>query len=74
MRFKFYSLMVAALISLVSATVTNACSVPVFRYALERWQPDTFQALVLHRGSLRDEQKKLIDTFVKERGGPILRS
>jgi len=68
MRFKFYSLMVAALISLVSATVTNACSVPVFRYALERWQPDTFQALVLHRGSLSDEQKKLIDTFDRSEG------
>ena len=68
MRFKFYSLMVAALISLVSATVTNACSVPVFRYALERWQPDTFQALVLHRGSLSDEQKKLIDAFERSEG------
>ena len=68
MRFEFYSLMVAALISLVSATVTNACSVPVFRYALERWQPDTFQALVLHRGSLSDEQKKLIDAFERSEG------
>ena len=68
MRFEFYSLMAAALISLASATVTNACSVPVFRYALERWQPDTFQALVLHRGSLSDEQKKLIDSFDRSEG------
>jgi len=68
MRFEFYSLMIAALISLFSATVTNACSVPVFRYALERWQPDTFQALVLHRGSLSDEQKKLIDAFERSEG------
>ena len=68
MRFEFYSLMVAALISLVSATVTNACSVPVFRYALERWQPDTFQALVLHRGSLSDEQKELIDALERSEG------
>ena len=68
MRFEFYSLMAAALISLVFATVTNACSVPVFRYALERWQPDTFQALVLYRGSLSEEQKKLIDTFDRSEG------
>ena len=68
MRFEFYSLMAAALISLVFSTVTNACSVPVFRYALERWQPDTFQALVLHRGSLSAEQKKLIDTFDRSEG------
>ena len=25
-----------------------ACDVPVFRYALERWQPDTYQAVVFH--------------------------
>jgi hypothetical protein len=68
MRFEFYSLMAAALISLVFSTVTNACSVPVFRYALERWQPDTLQALVLYRGSLSEEQKKLIDTFDRSEG------
>jgi len=68
MRFKFYSLMIAALISLVYATAINACSVPVFRYALERWQPDVFQALVLHRGELSDEQKKLVDAFDRSEG------
>lgn len=26
-----------------------ACSVPVFRYALEHWQPDNYEAVVLHR-------------------------
>lgn len=27
-----------------------ACSVPVFRYALERWHPDPYEAVVFHRG------------------------
>lgn len=68
MRFKFYSLMLAALIPLFSATAINACSVPVFRYALERWQPDMFQALVLHRGELSEDHKKLIDAFDRSEG------
>ena len=29
-----------------------ACSVPVFRYALEHWPADPFQVLVFHRGAL----------------------
>ena len=37
-----------------------ACSVPVFRYALERWQPDNFELLVIHRGGLTDEQMTLV--------------
>jgi hypothetical protein len=36
-----------------------ACSIPVFRYALERWPPDPYQAVVLHRGELTDSQKEL---------------
>src|SRR3954451_5851450 len=28
----------------------SACSIPVFRYALERWEPAPCQALVFHRG------------------------
>ncbi|MBD3243973.1 MAG: hypothetical protein GF331_25495 [Chitinivibrionales bacterium] len=35
-----------------SAPLTSAfaCSVPVFRYALERWHPDPYEAVVFHRG------------------------
>jgi hypothetical protein len=34
-----------------------ACSVPVFRYALEHWPADPFQITVLHKGALTAEQK-----------------
>lgn len=41
---------------LLLGTVTAwACSVPVFRYALERWPADAYTAVVLHRG-LSSEQ------------------
>jgi hypothetical protein len=37
-----------------------ACSVPVFRYALERWPPDPFRAMVFHRGALTPEQEQAV--------------
>lgn len=40
-----------------------ACSIPVFRYALENWRPDPYTAYVLHRGNLTDDQQSHIDTL-----------
>lgn len=31
------------------------CAVPVFRYALERWAPDAYEAVLIHRGLLADD-------------------
>jgi hypothetical protein len=39
----------------------SACSVPVFRYALERWDPDSYGVVVFHRGPLSEEHQSLID-------------
>ena len=33
----------------------QACSVPVFRYALERWPASTYECLVFHSGPLKPE-------------------
>ena len=52
--------LIAVLVTM-SVASTHACNVPVFRYALERWQPDPFQVTVFHRGPLTDEQQKLVD-------------
>mgnify|MGYP006865020984 CR=1 FL=1 len=38
-----------------------ACSVPVFRYALERWPPDTYRYVVFHKGPLTAEQQTWVD-------------
>lgn len=37
----------------------DACSVPVFRYALERWDPGRYELLIFHRGELSPESTKL---------------
>ncbi len=44
--------------SILAPTRTEACSIPVFRYALQFWQPDSFDALIFHQGELEtaDEQ------------------
>lgn len=37
-----------------------ACSVPVFRYALERWAADPYLVVVFHRGELTQDQQELV--------------
>src|SRR5947208_4082679 len=38
---------------LILSPAAFACSVPVFRYALERWQPSKYELIVYHRGPLQ---------------------
>jgi hypothetical protein len=40
--------------------IACACNVPVFRYALERWQPDPYRVVLFHRGELTDAQRALL--------------
>src|SRR5947207_2462688 len=39
---------------------TQACTVPVFRFALERWELTTYEILVYHRGPLPNDVKAAI--------------
>jgi hypothetical protein len=51
---------------MLSAVSLWACSVPVFRYALEKWPPDTYQALVFHRGPLTAAQEALTRDLTRD--------
>lgn len=42
-----------------------ACSVPVFRYALERWTASPYTLLMFHRGPLTPGDKALVDLVTK---------
>jgi hypothetical protein len=42
-----------------------ACSVPVFRYALERWDASAYMLLMFHRGPLTPGDKALVDLVTK---------
>jgi len=46
----------------------SACSVPVFRYALEQWPASKYEALVFHRGSLNPEQRQSISDLSENLG------
>lgn len=48
--------LVAATVAALFVSIACACSVPVFRYALEQWPPDDYQIILVHRGPLSKEQ------------------
>ncbi len=48
---------------LLTAVSAWACSVPVFRYALEHWEADPFQLIVFHRGELTSEQQAQVQSL-----------
>lgn len=50
----------AFLLVICSALDACACNIPVFRYALERWQADQLQLIVLHSQDLTAVQQQVI--------------
>lgn len=38
-----------------------ACPVPVFRYAMERWPADYYDAVLIHRGEMAESEKRLLE-------------
>jgi hypothetical protein len=49
------------------ALAATACNVPVFRYALERWEADPYEVIVFLREPLTAEQQVILDSV--ERAG-----
>ena len=43
----------------------DACTIPVFRYALERWELTTYEIVVFHRGELPPDLQKTIKIWTK---------
>ena len=53
-------LCLAVLGAAASVIALWACSVPVFRYAIEHWAADSYQAIVFHRGPLSEAHQSLV--------------
>ena len=51
---------------LAVAGIAEACSVPVFRYAIDHWLPDAFRIQVLHQGALSEADSALVQ-YLKDR-------
>jgi hypothetical protein len=59
--FKILSRASAALISLLLiVAIAQACNVPVFRFALERWRADAYRVTVFHEGPLTAADKETL--------------
>lgn len=56
-----FPLLALAVIYLAETSSLCACSVPVFRYALERWPSDPYRVVIFHRGKLTKQQQKLAE-------------
>jgi hypothetical protein len=59
------------LLWLCLCSAADACNIPVFRYALERWRPDVCDVIVFHRG-LNQEQTRMLEDLQRaalENGG-----
>lgn len=51
----------AIALAIALASPLWACSIPVFRYALERWQADPYQVAVYYRGELDSDSRELVE-------------
>jgi hypothetical protein len=49
------------------ATTVFACNVPVFRYALEHWNPDAYRGVLFHRGPLPESVQKNLAKYLPGR-------
>lgn len=69
MKFKHFALFtITACVFLMFARDAQSCSVPVFRYALERWKPDAYKGVFLFRGEIEESDQLLLQRL-KEASG-----
>src|SRR6266850_5261832 len=54
----------------LGARVGYACSVPVFRYALERWPADRFEGVLFVNGKLSEGQDEVLASIVRAADAP----
>jgi hypothetical protein len=60
-------------LSLIGGSIASACTVPVFRFALERWAADRYLVIVYYNGHLTAEQDSALSQLAEQSsaaGGP----
>ncbi|MBN1419495.1 MAG: hypothetical protein JXP34_12010 [Planctomycetes bacterium] len=60
------------LLLIALAPPAPACTTPVFRYALERWEPDLYELVVTHYGPLSEEDEGALAALWKSVEGPAI--
>ena len=65
LRMAKVSLMALLLLGAWQVASLRACDVPVFRYALERWESLPYRLIVLHREPLKENEQAMVDSLTK---------
>jgi len=71
---RFWLVPVALFVLHVASPFASACSIPVFRYALERWTPDPYQLVVIHREKLAAADEQFVEALrqrVTDEASPV---
>jgi hypothetical protein len=59
-RLVWLRLAAAVVVAMGFCAIAQACNVPVFRFALERWRPDPYRVVLFHRGELSSSEREMI--------------
>ena len=72
MKTKTYFLWILAVSCSILFTIRDAgsCSVPVFRYALERWKPDPYKGIFIHQGAITQKDRALLQQLEEASQNP----
>jgi hypothetical protein len=54
----------------MSVREVHSCSVPVFRYALERWKPDPYKAIFIYRDEVSKKDHALLEQLKQAASNP----
>lgn len=66
-------LSISVCLAFLSASPTDdahGCDIPVFRYALEQWQPDPYEIYVVHRKPLSVTHQAVVDSLAAKVSDP----
>ncbi|MCZ6794116.1 MAG: hypothetical protein O7J95_10950 [Planctomycetota bacterium] len=70
LSFRALSFGIVSLLGVFASRSLPACSVPVFRYALERWPADPYELLVFHKGPLSSADRAEVERLDRARDDP----
>ncbi len=48
----------------------QSCSVPVFRYAIERWRPDAYKGIFIYRSEISEKDRTLLEQLKEGAANP----
>jgi len=66
MKQQHITILILTILLILVPSSAFACSTPVFRYALERWAADYYEAVYIHRGPLTQDENQLLDKLRQE--------